>query len=265
MAKPTEELLLPHARDIALAAVHEAGDILARAFRERTVIPFAFKKDRSLITEFDTEAEDQLTAILRAHFPSHSIVGEERGGEVTDGYTWVIDALDGTHNFVMKNPLFCTTTSLLHRRMPILTVTSCPMLKEVYWAEQGKGAYVNDRKIRVSETNKLSDAVVVFNADKSSALFDTREAGAQALRREINAVRIYGSSAFELCQVAAGRVDAVVQAGDVSLWDGFGPSLLVKEAGGSISDIKGAALTEKSTSIIAANKKLQEAISDIMK
>ena len=145
----------------ALRAVAKAGKILREEFPQKKKI--SIKKDFSVVTTADLKADRIIRNIIAANFPSHHILSEESGGEVRDGYTWVVDPLDGTSNFVRGIPIFSVSLALLYQEKPILAAVCNPILNELYVAEKGKGATLNGKPIRVNKTKNPREAVILFN------------------------------------------------------------------------------------------------------
>jgi len=224
-------------RNTAILAAVGAGAILKAGFLGGK-IPSKRKADRSLVTDFDRRAEEKVIGVIKSFFPDHAILAEESGGEIGDGYTWFIDALDGTTNFVMKNPLFSVAVSLVYRREVILAVVFCPVLGELYRAEEEGGAYLNDRPIRVSNTACLGDATILFNKGRGGEAFRQWHDVAGKVASKARTFRMFGSSAYDTCQVAAGRIDGYVNI-HVSSWDSLGPAFIAEEAGGRATNYKG--------------------------
>src|SRR6056297_3496811 len=137
----------------ALKAAKKAGQYILKNFHQVKKKDIKTKDNfAGLATKIDKTAEKIIKKIIIEKYPDHNILGEESGqSHKNSDYTWVIDPLDGTHNYLMGNPLFCTAIALTYKNEVILGVIYAPYLKELYWAEKGKGAYLNDKKIKVSQ------------------------------------------------------------------------------------------------------------------
>lgn len=238
--------------EVAANAARDAGKILKAGFiqNQGKEVEFRRKEDRSLVTEFDHRAEEQIIQTIKSHFPDHAILAEESGGEIGDGYTWLIDPLDGTTNFVMGNPLFSVVISLRLKGEVILTVVFCPMLERLYTAEKGvEGAQLNGKPMHVSDTADLSDSTCGVSGGRSKEAIELFCHVASCFRRNARTIRVFGSVAFEICQVASGATEAHFYA-LASLWDGPGPAFIVEKAGGKVTNENG--------SLLATNGKIHE-------
>lgn len=234
----------------AVAAIaHGAGEIIMRHFA--APIPTTSKTSRiDIVTEADTEAEAFIVAELAKRFPGHHIVGEEGGGQGAAAggaaYHWFVDPIDGTVNFASKLPHFCTSIALATAdREPLLGVVYDPTRREMFTAVKGGGAWLNERRIRVTDTGELVDAVVTsgFPYDKhTNPDNNLREWGAFLTR--IRGERRLGSAALDLCYVAAGRLDGYWEK-DLKPYDAMAGMLLVREAGGVVTDYAGGAWPQR--------------------
>jgi len=220
-----------------------AGEIILRHFA--APIPTTTKTSRiDIVTAADTEAEAHIVDELRRLFPDHHIVGEEGGrqGAEADGaaYHWYVDPIDGTVNFASKLPHFCTSIALTTAaREPLLGVIYDPTRREMFTASRGGGACLNGRPLRVTQTAELAEAVITsgFPYDKhTNPDNNLREWGAFLTR--IRGERRLGSAALDLCYVAAGRLDGYWEK-DLKPYDVMAGMLLVREAGGAVTDYNG--------------------------
>ena len=237
--------LLPVISALALGA----GDIALRHFA--APIPTTSKTSRiDIVTAADTEIEAYLVRELMRLFPDHHIVGEEGGGQgaaaAGAAYHWFVDPIDGTVNFASKLPHFCTSIALATAdREPLLGVVYDPTRRELFTAVHGGGAFLNDRRIQVTNTSELIDAVVTsgFPYDKhTNPDNNLREWGAFLTR--IRGERRLGSAALDLCYVAAGRLDGYWEK-DLKPYDAMAGLLLVREAGGTVTDYAGGARPQR--------------------
>jgi len=249
-------------REIGLQAVREAGDILREHFRKELRV--RTKEDRSLVTEVDVLAEEKIIKIIKASFPSHSILAEESGGEVGEDYTWLIDALDGTTNYTIDVPLFSVVLTLLEKEDPVLAFVYNPVLEEMYMAERGKGSFLNGKDIRVSEREDLKDSLLTFGRGRD---LESRAQWAKiinTLERRIRTIRVFGSSAWDLCQVARGKTEGCISIG-CSPWDTLGPALIIKEAAGRVTNLEGDDFGIRDKRLVATNGRIYEEIFKIIK
>jgi myo-inositol-1(or 4)-monophosphatase len=222
----------------AVEIAREAGALLATYYERR--IAFESKGEFDLITEADRASERLIVERLRTHFPSHGIVAEEGGGhESPSEYKWFVDPLDGTTNFAHSFPIFNVTMALVCGEDLILGIVYDPIRNELFTAERGSGAYLNNRRIHVSNTKRIEESL-------SSTGFPSRKRQHNAniyfyyqLAMSSHGVRRTGSAAIDLAWVACGRLDFFWEFG-LKPWDVAGGSILIEEAGGRVSDMHGA-------------------------
>ncbi|MFT3870917.1 MAG: inositol monophosphatase family protein [Nibricoccus sp.] len=228
--------------DVATIA-RGAGEIIMRHFA--APIPTALKSSRiDIVTAADTEAEAFIVRELLKKFPDHHIVGEEGGGQGASlaiaSYQWFVDPIDGTVNFASKLPHFCTSIALTTPdRQPLLGVIYDPTRRELFTAIRGGGAQLNGQPLRVTQTAELIDAVVTsgFPYDKHTNPDNNLKEWAAFLVK-IRGERRLGSAALDLAYIAAGRLDGYWEK-DLKPWDVMAGVLLVREAGGTVTDYQG--------------------------
>ncbi len=248
-------------KSTAIAAAHAAGDVLRKYYTQHLDIktksnPF------DLVTQADLQADHAATALIAEKFPDHAFWTEETGHNGSNSaYTWLLDPLDGTTNFVHRVPHFAVALALLHNRQPILAVTFDPIRDELFFAEKGRGCTLNDAPITVSAVEKPSGALV---ATGFAPLRDYGDAGKENLQRihtmlnETHGVRDSGSAALNMAYVAAGRLD-VYWTLRLSPWDWVGGALMVEEAGGKVSDFDGSPWSVDTVSVLVSNGSLHAA------
>lgn len=240
----------------AIQAAKNAEDIILKYYSNR--LTWDRKKDKSPVTIADTEAENIIIQTIREEFPDHSFFGEESGDDNTiSEYQWIIDPIDGTKNYTHKIPLFATQIALLKNDEIVLGVSNAPALKELVYAEKGAGAYFHKSKTRVSDVNQLSEAYMCFGGieyfrdtgklDNLLELVDTTYG-----HRGIGDFWCYHL-------LAEGKIDIMIEA-RTKIWDIAAMKIIVEEAGGKITDICGKHVNKDTTSIIATNGKLHEAV-----
>ncbi len=246
-----------------LRASKESGKILHEMFWEHYKV--SYKDPKNLVTPADRASEEAILSILREEFPDFNVLAEEekyidRGSE----YTWVVDPLDGTTNFTMKNPFFCSAIALAHKNDIVMAAVNAPFLKETYFAESGKGAEVNGEKISVSGKS-LDKAIIAYCSLPDE---DSVRKSAEALvrlRREAVDVRRMGAGELELCYVAAGRIEAYFMLGFHTAWDVAAGSLIVREASGMSTNLENRTWTLKDTNILASNGAVHNDVLRIIK
>ena len=251
------------ARDVALKAAREAGSVLKKNFGKTYWV-----KDKSrgdLLTEIDIKAEAVILGKIRAAFPDHGILAEESGETSKKGdYMWIVDPLDGTTNYSINNPFFCTSISLVFKGEVVLAVTHAPMSGELFHAVKGGGTFLNDKPVRVSRERKLSMNLLSFCNGKTNQ--DRVEIGRifSALKPVSGDFDRYKAGALELAFVSAGRFGAYLANSQMS-WDSAAGDLLVREAGGRVTDFDGKPWNIRSRDILASNKLVHQEILDIIK
>lgn len=244
-------------RKIAEKAVIQAGNIVFAKYGHSTV---TMKSDHSPVTDADLDSEEVIKTLLHKNFPDHSIISEESGSELKESeYTWIVDPLDGTRNYSVKIPFFCVSIALIKNQQPILGTIYYPVQKELFTAELGKGSYLNHRPIKVKEDIDFETAFIsIANArDK----YSRERAGKFYLKlKPINyAVRQVGSVALELCYVGTGRFGAVVMI-SCNAWDVMAGALIVKEAGGTVTDFNGKPFDKESKDILASSPTIYQSL-----
>jgi myo-inositol-1(or 4)-monophosphatase len=248
-----------HHLETAVEIAREAGALLAHYFERR--VPFEIKGEFDLVTEADRASEQLVVERLRSHFPSHTIVAEEGGGhESASEYRWYVDPLDGTTNFAHGFPMFNVTLGLARAGEVIAGVVYDPVRQEMFTAERGAGAYLNNRRIHVSGAKKLADSLASTGFPSRKRHHNVNIHFYYQLAMASHGVRRTGSAAIDLAYVAAGRLDFFWEFG-LKPWDMAAGTLLVEEAGGRTSDMTGAAHSVTgSDHLLADNGALHEEI-----
>jgi myo-inositol-1(or 4)-monophosphatase len=260
---PAQSALL----NVMTAAARKAGRSLKRDFGEVANLQVSLKGPANFVSAADHRAEEILkTELLKAR-PGYGFLGEEGGShEGTDKtHTWVVDPLDGTTNFLHSIPHFAISIALVRDGTPVAGLIYNPANDEFFTAERGKGAFFNDRRIRVAARKRLVDAIV------SCALPHYGRGDLAQFRREMGAIqdkvaglRRFGAAALDLAYVAAGRFDAYWERG-LSAWDFAAGVLLVREAGGFVTDLEGNERTMATPGdVIAGNEFMHRELLDLL-
>ena len=223
--------------NFAIETAREAGQILLDKFGRK--INISKKGDINLVTEADLASEKYIIEKIRSYYPKHSILAEESGESLVviendNAWKWIIDPLDGTTNFAHGYPCFCVTIALEHNGEIVIGVTFDPTRNELFAAEKGQGATLNGRQIHVSDTEKLSESLLVTGFPYD---FKQREDFARHLNEFLlysRGVRRDGSAAIDMAYVACGRFDGFWEEG-LNPWDVAAGVLLIEEAGGRVS------------------------------
>jgi myo-inositol-1(or 4)-monophosphatase len=206
-----------------------------------------------LVSHVDIAAEKIIKNIIRKKYPSHNILGEELGAlKKKSDYTWLIDPLDGTHNYLMGNPIFCTAIALIYKNEVVLSVINAPFIKELYWGAKGKGAWLNNKRLRVSQKNIVSQSLFYYcHGYRKKDVIKALKIYAQ-LKMRANDVRQLGAASLETAWVAAGRAEGFVIPGGKP-WDVAAGLLLVREAGGRATDFQNRDWRFNSKDMICSN------------
>jgi myo-inositol-1(or 4)-monophosphatase len=248
--------------ETAVEIAREAGALLANFFERR--VGFELKGEFDLVTEADRASEKLVVERLRSHFPAHAIVAEEGGGHTSASeYRWFVDPLDGTTNFAHSFPMFNVTLGLERAGEVIAGVIYDPMRQEMFTAERGSGAYLNNRRIRVSQTRSLGDSLASTGFPSRKRHHNVNIHFYYQLAMASHGVRRTGSAAIDLAYVACGRLDFFWEFG-LKPWDMAAGTLMVQEAGGRVSDMKGSTHTvTASDHLLADNGILHEQVLEI--
>ncbi|MBN8896500.1 MAG: inositol monophosphatase [Rhodanobacter sp.] len=251
----------PHVT-IAARAARSAGNVILRYMNRIDGLHVVEKQQMDFVSEVDKLAEAEIVKELRRAYPDHAILAEESGATGKGPLTWVIDPLDGTHNYLRGIPHFCVSIALLEKGVPIHAVVFDPLRDELYTASKGDGAYLNDRRMRVGKRENLGGAMIATGFP-----FRQREhLGPQldmtrAILGQAEDIRRSGSAALDLAYVAAGRYDGYFEIG-LKPWDMAAGVLLVHEAGGRYCDFAGRDGIPASGNIIAGNLNVAKAMVD---
>lgn len=221
---------------------HSAGRIILAAHDERARLPTAVERKTAigdLVTDTDREVETFIVDKIRETFGESAFVGEEGGGNVGLGTTWIVDPIDGTTNFVHGFPWCAVSIARIEQRQPNLAVVHGPFSNETFYASAGRGAYMRspsiqiDKRLSVSRTLSIDSALISFglpyDKDRGEEVFEL----AARLFAQCQDLRRTGSAALDLCAVASGRTDAHVEL-DLRLWDLAAATLILQEAGGTL-------------------------------
>jgi myo-inositol-1(or 4)-monophosphatase len=243
---------------VMIDAARKAGRALARDFGEVAELQVSRKGTADYVSAADLKAEQTLFEVLEKARPGYGFLGEERGMiEGTDKtHTWIVDPLDGTTNFLHAMPHFAINIALRRDGVVVAGVTYNPANSELFWAEKGRGAFMNDRRLRVAARTKFEEAVIATgipflgHGQHGRFLKELHQ-----IAQRVSGVRRFGSAALDLAWVAAGRFDGFWER-DLHAWDLAAGLLLVTEAGGVITDADGAADPLATGSVCAANAEL---------
>jgi myo-inositol-1(or 4)-monophosphatase len=250
----------------AIEAVVRAGDVQLSRFG--TDVHINKKGAIDLVTEIDLQIEREFRQMIGERFPDHVVLGEEfelRGDrEATSAYCWVFDPVDGTTNYAHGLPIFCSSLALEIDAEIVVAAIYDPTRRELFTAERGQGAWLNGRPLHVSSADVLLDSLLVtgfhygIQRDPEELVGLFREFITRA-----RAVRRLGSAALDLAYVAAGRFDGYWES-KIQPWDVAAGALIVAEAGGRVSTVRGEPFRSRAGSVLATNGRIHDLMLDVM-
>jgi myo-inositol-1(or 4)-monophosphatase len=243
----------------AVKAARRAGNLINRGARELDLLTVSTKGPKDFVSEIDRGAEAAIVDTLLAAYPDHAILAEEgtaKGANASAEYLWIIDPLDGTTNFLHGFPQYCVSIALAHKGIVSQAVIYDPVRNDLFTATRGRGAYLNDRRIRVSRRQHLRDCLIGTGFPfRDGSFLDTYLQMMRSMIQHTAGIRRPGAAALDLAYVAAGFYDGFWEVG-LNPWDVAAGSLLVLEAGGLIGDLAGDGDYLYSGQVIAANPKI---------
>lgn len=246
--------------NMALRAARKAGELIERSMERLDTIQIENKGRNDFVSEIDRKAEQEVLYHLKKAYPDHAFLCEEGGvqGNPDSDYQWIIDPLDGTTNFLHGVPQFAVSIACLYKGQLQHGVVLDPVKREEFTASRGRGATLNGRRIRVSSRTSLDGALIGTGIPFNGFALEHIDAYLDALREiagKTAGIRRAGSAALDLAYVAAGRFDGFWEM-NLNPWDMAAGLLLIKEAGGMVSDFRGGADVMASRNVVAANPKL---------
>ncbi len=250
--------------NIAINAAHIAGDLMRQELHKVASIPVTRKARHDYVTEIDKACERQIVNEIRRYHPDHAILGEEGGADGDSDTVWIIDPLDGTSNYLHGMPHFAISIAQQVNGRTEHAVVYDPMRDELFSASRGRGAHLNNTRMRISERATLENAIL-------ATAFPFRQRGMMSLYtgifsevfRKVEDIRRFGAASLDLAWVAAGRMDGYFEIG-LKPWDVAAGALLVREAGGVVTDFEGNDAVEFSHSVLAAPYKVMTALRQII-
>ena len=224
-----------------------------RSFSRLDSLTVNQKQENDFVSEVDRNAEQAIISTIQRAYPDHAILAEESGSQGKDDFQWVIDPLDGTTNYLHGFPQFAVSIALLHRGRLECGVVYDPTRDEIFRADRGAGAFLNDRRLRVTDRKSLKGALIGTGIPfRDQRYIDPYLGMLKDLTLETAGIRRPGSAALDFAYVAAGRIDGFWELG-LSVWDFAAGTLLVQEAGGVVSDIGGGSRHLETGNVLAGN------------
>lgn len=244
--------------NIAVKAARRAGNLIYRATDKIDHLTVTKKSHADFVSEVDRAAEQTIIQTLLEAYPDHAILAEESGAHGDSEYVWIIDPLDGTTNFLHGFPQFAVSIALQHKGIITQAVVYDPTKNELFTATRGRGAFLNDKRIRVTKRVHLADALIGTGFPYTR--FEHMDAYIAILRdlmEQTSGLRRPGSAALDLAWMAAGRLDGFYETG-LKPWDIAAGTLLITEAGGMVSDLHGSDTFLKTGHICAGNPDIHQ-------
>ena len=242
--------------NIAVKAARRAGSIIMRASDNLDALTIQHKSLNDLVSEVDRAAEDAIIDILHTAYPDHAILAEETGASGDSEFVWIIDPLDGTTNFLHGFPVYCVSIALSHRGVLSHGVIYDPVRNDLFTASRGRGAFLNDRRLRVSKRERLIDGLI--GTGFPFRMFDHADPYVGMMRdfmQKTAGIRRPGAAALDLANVAAGRLDGFWEIG-LQPWDMAAGVRMVLEAGGLVGDLEGNTGYLESGRIVAGSPRI---------
>jgi myo-inositol-1(or 4)-monophosphatase len=240
--------------NIAVEAARTAGNMIAQAVTRLDKIKIVEKNPNDFVTDIDQRVEKKIISIIKKAYPTHGILGEESGEHKGNDYQWIIDPIDGTRNFIHGFPHFAVSIAITHKNKIEYGVIYDPVRQELFTASRGKGAHLNDRRIRVSKRKHLNQCLLGTGfAHRHMCEQQTAPAKTlQAILPFCGDIRRAGAATLDLAYVACSRLDGFWEFG-LHIWDIAAGILLIKEAGGIVCDPHGSEDYLENGNLVAGN------------
>lgn len=245
----------------AVQAARRAGDIAVRALSRLDQLEIRAKARNEYVTQVDQAAEQAILESIRKRYPDHAFLAEESGRSGEHEFTWIVDPLDGTTNFVHGFPTFSVSIALRRHDTLEVGVVYDPCRQELFTAMRGRGAQLDGKRIRVSERKELDGALIGtgFPFRSNTRWMKTYLQMLGSVMENTAGVRRPGSAALDLSYVAAGRLDGFFEFG-LEIWDTAAGSLMIQEAGGIVTNLTGKTSHLESGDVLAGNPKVHDAL-----
>jgi myo-inositol-1(or 4)-monophosphatase len=251
--------------NIAVKAARRAGSLIMRHLDRLERLTIETKGRNDFVTEVDRQAEAEIIEVLRYAYPDHSILAEESGMQAGNEYRWIIDPLDGTTNFLHGYPQFAVSIALEHKGKLDQAVVFDPHKNELFTASRGRGAQINDRRMRVSALNDLQLALLGTGFPfRSQEYLEPWIGMVRDFIKNTSGIRRAGSASLDLAHVACGRFDGFWEF-SLSPWDIAAGCLLIQEAGGLVTDLQGEQDFMQNGHVLAGNPKIHAKMLEVVR
>ncbi|MFC1629817.1 inositol monophosphatase family protein [Patescibacteria group bacterium] len=249
-------------REVVVEMTREAGDFLYDSFGEMRTVEE--KSPKNYVTDADRKSEKIIISTIKKKFPDHEILAEESGriGEKSD-FLWVIDPLDGTHNYIVNIPIWGVSIALCFKKRPVIGAIYLPCTGEMYEAGFSKGAFLNGKRINVSAVKLLEDSFILSEGAMRRKRLEKVKIF-KLLTEKVKRVRLLGSTVSQLAYLAAGRVEGFIGPTGYP-WDYAAGSLIIKEAGGKATNLRGRDWQIDSAGFMATNGKIHNQLLKLIK
>jgi myo-inositol-1(or 4)-monophosphatase len=242
----------------------KAGDVLMKHFRQDYSLFSLRSTAKEASVRYDKDVDRLIIAEIKKHYPHHSLLTEESGFLQGDpDWLWIVDSLDGTGNFANFNPFFSVCIALMHKSELLLGTMYAPAINEFYFAEKGKGAYLNGGRIRVSDITDLSQSYIFYCEGGEKDRAKTGKIISRVYPHVMD-MRKLGSAGLEIAWVTAGRGEAYFTT-KIEPWDVAPGVLLIQEAGGEVSDFHGDSWKLQTSDLLFSNGKVHQELLDLIK
>lgn len=251
--------------ETTIKAAKESGNLLIQNIGKFKYAKFKRKNDL-VTTDLDVKSEEKIVSIIKKKYPDHKFITEEIARDkISSGYNWIIDPISATKNYIHGLPHFAVAIGLMKNGQIILNVVYDPFYNELFWAKKGGGAYLNNKKVKVSQVKNFKDALVGFGWNKTGDRKNKEgvKLFSKLALKKIN-IRMIGSMALKNCYVACGRLDACIKTAK-DIFADVGSKLIVEEAGGKFTDFENKEWNVKSKNAIISNKILHNQIYKFLK
>ena len=246
--------------NIAIRAARDAGRVLLRYYDRVDTLKVPAKQRNDFVSEVDKAAEAAIINVIRKAYPQHAILAEESGDISGNEFQWVVDPLDGTTNYLHGFPQFSVSIALKHRNELQTGVVYDPLREELFTAERGGGAFLNERRMRVTTRKDLNGALLGTGIRfRDQTHMDAYLGMMKDLAKDSSGIRRPGSAALDFAYLAAGRIDGFWELG-LAPWDFAAGALLVKEAGGVVSDMAGGERYLDTGNVVAGGLRVHQAM-----